>query len=202
MGCPLQTHSPNLESQAQGLHITTHQRSQSDESPLNQRHQGYCRTRRNALEKQKKPGSQTGDRPICGDIRLPAPLPHAPEDLEDFQQNLQALASTVEELDNTFAELQTADSPQETTSAVEMLDEASPPAAEPSTTYGRHQPGSLNSTDHTFANAALIAQFARRAGAGTFSRTRGLTTCACVSTCRRIACSWAALKSGNRAHRS
>ena len=131
-----------------------------------------------------------------------APLPHAPEDLEDFQQNLQALASTVEELDNTFDELQTADSPQETTSAVEMLDEASPPAAEPSTTYGRHQPGSLNSTDHTFANAALIAQFARRAGAGTFSRTRGLTTCACVSTCRRIACSWAALKSGNRAHRS
>ena len=43
---------------------------------------------------------------------------------------------------------------------------ASPPAAEPSTTYGRHHPGSLNSTDHTFANAALIAQFARRAGAG------------------------------------
>ena len=40
-----------------------------------------------------------------------APLPHAPEDLEDFQQNLQALASTVEELDNTFDELQTADSP-------------------------------------------------------------------------------------------
>jgi len=134
MGCPLQTHSPNLESQAQGLHIITYQRPQSDESPLNQRHQGYCRTRRNALEKQKKPGSQTGDRPICGDIRLPAPLPHAPEDLEDFQQNLQALASTVEELDNTFDELQTADSPQETTSAVEMLDEASPPAAEPSTT--------------------------------------------------------------------
>ena len=52
-----------------------------------------------------------------------APLPHAPEDLEDFQQNLQALASTVEELDNTVDELQTADSPQETTSAVEMLDE-------------------------------------------------------------------------------
>jgi len=133
-GCPLETHSPNLESQAQGLHIITYQRPQSDESPLNQRHQGYCRTRRNALEKQKKPGSQARDRPICGDIRLPAPLPHAPEDLEDFQQNLQALASTVEELDNTFDELQTADSPQETTSAVEMLDEASPPAAEPSTT--------------------------------------------------------------------
>jgi hypothetical protein len=34
------------------------------------------------------------------------------------------------------------------------------------TTYGKHQPGSLNSTDHTFANAALIAQLARRAGAG------------------------------------
>ena len=50
-----------------------------------------------------------------------APLP--PDDLDDFQQNLQALASTVEELDNTFDELQTADSPQETTSAVEMLDE-------------------------------------------------------------------------------
>ena len=79
---------------------------------------------------------------------------------------------------------------------------ASPPAAEPSTTYGRHHPGSLNSTDHTFANAALIAQFARRAGAGTSSRTRRLTTCACVSTYRRIACSWAALKSGNRARRS
>ena len=40
------------------------------------------------------------------------------------------------------------------------------PTAEPSTTNGKHHPGSLNSTDHTFANAALIAQFARTAGAG------------------------------------
>ena len=49
--------------------------------------------------------------------------PFPPDDLDDFQQNLQALASTVEELDNTFDELQTADSPQETTSVVKILDE-------------------------------------------------------------------------------
>gem|GEM_PF-6441874 len=49
--------------------------------------------------------------------------PFPPDDLDDFQQNLQSLASTVEELDNTFDELQTADSPQETTSVVKILDE-------------------------------------------------------------------------------
>ena len=56
--------------------------------------------------------------------------PFPPDDLDDFQQNLQSLASTVEELDNTFDELQTADSPQETTSVVKILDEQLPTALE------------------------------------------------------------------------
>jgi hypothetical protein len=52
-----------------------------------------------------------------------APLPNAPEDHEDFHENLQALALAVEALDATFDELQATDSPQETTSAVEQLDD-------------------------------------------------------------------------------
>ncbi len=57
------------------------------------------------------------------DRLAPAAVIQDPADIQDFNQNLELLASAIEELDGIRDQLQEPDSPEETTQAVENLDD-------------------------------------------------------------------------------
>lgn len=52
-----------------------------------------------------------------------APIPDQTEHLEDFNQHLSELSTAIEDVEDIYIELEMADSPQETTAAVQQLDD-------------------------------------------------------------------------------